>query len=100
LKCPTVGSANHGGIDRVTTAFAMARAYGRVSLYVTNDIGAIAPGRWHSWQFFCSIGSTSLLKVGTADAGAAADTGRDNEDVAPTARTGRKKAEKSIRRIL
>jgi hypothetical protein len=26
LKCPTVGSANHGGIVRLTTAFSMARA--------------------------------------------------------------------------
>ena len=32
LKCPTVGSANHGGIVRPAAAFSMARAYGRVSL--------------------------------------------------------------------
>ncbi len=44
-KCPIVGSANHGGIVLAATAFAMARAYGRVSLNVRNDIGAIAPGR-------------------------------------------------------
>jgi hypothetical protein len=37
---------------RLSTAFAIARAYGRVSWNVMNDIGAIAPGRWHSWQFF------------------------------------------------
>ena len=30
LKCPTDGSANHGGIVRPTTAFSIARAYGRV----------------------------------------------------------------------
>src|SRR5690349_12455241 len=45
FQCPTAGSANHGGIVRLVTAFAMARAYGRVSLKVMNDIGAIAPGR-------------------------------------------------------
>jgi hypothetical protein len=22
--------------------------------------GPICPGRWHDWQFFCRIGSTSL----------------------------------------
>src|SRR5579871_2672992 len=27
-------------------------------------MGATSPGRWHSWQFFCRIGRTSLLKVG------------------------------------
>src|SRR5687768_6046116 len=44
-KRPTVGSANHGGIVLPATAFAMARAYGRVSVKVRKDIGAIAPGR-------------------------------------------------------
>nr|ASY01928.1 hypothetical protein [uncultured bacterium] len=28
-----------------------------------SDIGAISPGRWHSWQFFCKTGRTSLLNV-------------------------------------
>src|SRR6185503_20646871 len=50
-KCPTVGSANHGGIVRLATALAIALAYGRVSVKFMNDIGAMAPGRWHSWQF-------------------------------------------------
>src|SRR5690348_9615800 len=30
-------------------------------------MGATSPGRWHSWQFFCKIGSTSLSKVGEAE---------------------------------
>src|SRR5438046_10423465 len=51
LKCPTVGSANHGGIVLDVVALAMARAYGLASLYVMKDIGAMASGRWHSWQF-------------------------------------------------
>src|SRR5687768_11075172 len=44
-KCPIDGSANHGGIVRAVTAFAIARAYGLVSWNDRNDIGAIAPGR-------------------------------------------------------
>jgi hypothetical protein len=48
-----------------------------------NDIGAMAPGRWHSWQFCCRIGSTSLLKVGAA--GAAAESGVDDGHAAPAA---------------
>src|SRR5579883_524524 len=57
------GSANHGGILRVVTASLIAFAQGRTSLYVRNDIGAISPGRWHVWQFFCRIGSTSFVNV-------------------------------------
>src|SRR4029450_13987113 len=87
-KCPIVGSANHGGIVLLATALAMARAYGRVSWNVRNDIGAIAPGRWHSWQFFWRIGSTSLLKVGAA--GDAAETAVVSSSAA-TAMTMRKR---------
>jgi hypothetical protein len=38
-------SANHGGIFPVATAFLIAFAYGRASLYVISDIGATSPGR-------------------------------------------------------
>src|SRR5579883_1013055 len=40
---PTVGSICQGGIWRVTTRSRMALAQGRVSSYVTSDIGAIDP---------------------------------------------------------
>src|SRR6516225_3958127 len=31
-------------------------------------MGATSPGRWQLWQFFCSIGNTSRLKLGLAAA--------------------------------
>src|SRR5690349_13322982 len=46
------------------TAWRIALAHGRASEYVSNDIGAISPGRWHCWQCFWRIGATSLEKVG------------------------------------
>ena len=42
---PNRGSANHGGILRSLTASRIAFAHGRVSPYVTSDMGAISPGR-------------------------------------------------------
>jgi hypothetical protein len=59
---PCAGSANHGGICRLSTLAFIDRAHGRVSRNVTSDIGAIWPGRWHDWQFFWRMGRTSLLK--------------------------------------
>jgi hypothetical protein len=47
---PTVGSAPHGGISRLTTFCLMARTHGRASSYEMSAIGAIASGRWHSTQ--------------------------------------------------
>src|SRR4030095_1098023 len=63
LKWPYAGSANHGGICRAITAAFIDFAQGRVSANVMKDIGAISPGRWQVWQFFCRIGRTSLLNV-------------------------------------
>src|SRR3989442_202137 len=40
---PTVGSICHGGIWRVMTRSRMALAHGRVSSYLTSDMGAIEP---------------------------------------------------------
>jgi len=67
-KWPYCGSANHGGIFCASTAAFMAFAQGRASEYVSRDIGATSPGRWHSWQFFCNTGRTSLLNVTGLDA--------------------------------
>jgi hypothetical protein len=52
-----------GGISRPTTFSRFARAHGRVSSYVSSDIGAIAPGRWQFWQARCRMGATSFAKV-------------------------------------
>src|SRR6185369_9074802 len=71
-KCPYFGSANQGGIFCVTTAALSALAQGRASEYVSSDMGATSPGRWHSWQFFCKTGRTSLLKVTLFEAANAA----------------------------
>src|SRR5579884_1544953 len=35
-------------------------------------MGATSPGRWHVWQFFCSTGKTSLLKVTALESAVAA----------------------------
>ena len=48
LWMPTVLSIVHGGISRLTTFVLIDRAQGRASSYVSNDIGAIEPGRWQS----------------------------------------------------
>src|SRR5579862_8670692 len=74
VKWPT--SANHGGILRAATEVFMAFAHGRADSYVSSDIGATSPGRWHCWQFFWRIGSTSLLNVGAVAAGGAASATR------------------------
>ena len=67
-NCPRVASvANHGGIERFSTARAMERAQGRVCWYVIRGIGAIMPpmfspspsGRWQVWQFSWRTGRTS-----------------------------------------
>src|SRR5437867_6588295 len=44
---PCCGSANHGGIWRLSTLALMARAQGRVLSYETIENGPICPGRWH-----------------------------------------------------
>ena len=64
LKCwmPTVRSRCQGGMVRVSTRCLMAFAQGRASSNVTKDMGAIAPARWHSWQWSCRIGATSLAE--------------------------------------
>src|SRR5687767_7749460 len=65
LKCctPMFLSMNHGGISRATTFCLIDLAHGRVCSYVTSDIGAMLPGRWHTWQLFWRMGATSLVKV-------------------------------------
>ncbi len=60
---PTVGSMCQGGIWRVITRWRMDLAQGRVSSYVTSDMGAMEPGRWHSWQRAWKMGAMSLVKV-------------------------------------
>ena len=62
-KCPYFGSANQGGIFLVSTSARIDLAHGRASLKVSSEKGAISPGRWHSWQCFWTIGSTSLWNV-------------------------------------
>jgi hypothetical protein len=54
---------NHGGISRRTTLCFIDLAQGRASSYVSNDIGAMLPGRWQAWQFFWRIGATSFVNV-------------------------------------
>src|SRR6185369_16235159 len=73
LNVPCAGSAPHGGIVRAVTRCLMARAHGRASSKVINDIGANIVGRWHSTQLLYRIGATSLVKVTGASAAAAAD---------------------------
>jgi hypothetical protein len=63
-KCPTCGSAYHGGIIFCDTASLIAPAHGRTSSYVSIENGPASPGRWQLWQFFCRIGATSLVNVG------------------------------------
>src|SRR5690348_16332987 len=65
---PTVLSRCHGGICRVATRSLIAFAHGRVSSYVTRDIGAIDSFRWQAWHFSWKIGAISLAKVGFAGA--------------------------------
>jgi hypothetical protein len=60
---PTVRSICQGGIWRRTTFSLIDRAQGRASLYVSNGIGAIDPGRWQFWHDRSRIGATSLLNV-------------------------------------
>src|SRR4030095_1940314 len=71
-KDPCCGSANHGGISRARTLNLIARAHRRACSYVSSDIGAIWPGRWPDWQFFCKIGRTSLVNVTGAPAASCA----------------------------
>ena len=47
---PMVLSRYHGGMSRAATRALIERAQGRASSYVSNDIGAMLSGRWHSWQ--------------------------------------------------
>src|SRR6266852_1449018 len=63
LWMPTVLSRVHGGISRLTTLALTDRAQGRASSKVSNDIGAIDPGRWQSWQDRWRMGAMSLVKV-------------------------------------
>src|SRR5688500_9641825 len=74
-KClmPTVLSMSHGGICRLTTRALIARAHGRVSSYVTSDIGAIESARWQAWHLSWRIGATSLAKVTGSPAAHASD---------------------------
>ena len=45
---PKWGSANHGGILRISTASRMALAQGRVCSYVIRENGAASPERWQT----------------------------------------------------
>src|SRR5882672_12741038 len=60
LKTPIGESADQGGISRLVTFCRIARAHGRVSSYVTSDIGANIDGRWHSTQLLYRMGATSF----------------------------------------
>src|SRR5215831_2686940 len=60
---PIVLSRCHGGIWRAFTRLAIDCAHGRASWYVTSDIGAIEPARWHDSHFSWKIGATSFVKV-------------------------------------
>jgi hypothetical protein len=62
----------HGGIWREVTRVRIERAHGRVSSYVTSDIGAIEFGRWHASHFSWKIGAISFVKVGFAGTSALA----------------------------
>ena len=46
LVMPMVRSMCQGGISRAATLAWIDRAHGRVSSYVSSDIGATEPGRW------------------------------------------------------
>ena len=68
LWTPMFFSMNHGGIRSGSLSgrevlSRMARAHGRTSSYVTSDIGAMEPGRWHAWHERWSIGATSRVNV-------------------------------------
>jgi hypothetical protein len=52
-----------GGISRKLTRRRIARAHGRTSSNVRNDIGAMLPGRWQTSHFAWSSGATCLAKV-------------------------------------
>src|SRR6476660_5837319 len=52
-----------GGISRAATRDLMALAHGRVSSYVTSDIGAIDPSLWQDSHFSWKIGATSFVNV-------------------------------------
>ena len=65
---PTVLSRCQGGISRAITRFLIARAQGRVSAYVTSDIGAMLPSRWHVWQCCCRSGAMSRANVTSGSA--------------------------------
>src|SRR5437016_3248410 len=60
---PMLRSMCQGGIWRRTTFSLIERAHGRASLYVSNDMGAIDPGRWQFWHERWRMGATSLLNV-------------------------------------
>ncbi len=54
---------NHGGISRAATFSLIDLAHGRASPYVSSDIGAMLPGRWHAWQFSWKMGAMSFVNV-------------------------------------
>src|SRR5262245_45759516 len=76
------GSANHGGIFLTNTASRIARAQGRVSRYVRNDMGAASPGLWHPWHRRWRTGKTSLWNVTGASAAITAESGNSNATLA------------------
>jgi hypothetical protein len=67
-KVPIDGSALQGGIVRLATCRWIDRAQGLALSYVTSDIGAICPGRWHAAQCFWKMGATSRLNVAGSEA--------------------------------
>src|SRR5438876_6623695 len=64
---PTFFSMNHGGMTfglfRSAVRTFIDLAQGRTSSYVSKDIGATDPGRWHIWQLRCRMGAMSLAYV-------------------------------------
>src|SRR5580700_8666399 len=65
-------SIAHGGICRAATRCLIERAQGRVSSYVTSDIGAIESGRWQASHFSWKIGAMSFVNVGVLAVGVSA----------------------------
>src|SRR6185436_11867252 len=78
-----------GGICRSDTRVLIERAHGRVSSYVTSDIGAIESVRWHASHFSWKIGAMSFVNVGFAGTSAFAKAGEARLIATPRAATPR-----------
>src|SRR5262249_43110791 len=60
---PIFLSMNHGGISPAEVARFIARAQGRASAYVLNDMGATPPLRWQFSHERCTMGAMSFVNV-------------------------------------